>query len=490
MKWFCSNRTSNTAATGGNSGAAAPSGSSVSGSARASATGTTAAPRATTGTSGSVVLFSDGSEHTYTNPYGGSWAQDDANPWLDSARPNSWTPALSEPWDYATQKIKGVNLGGWFVSVYHDFAVDLAEHFVQPQVTEPFIVPGLYERFSNGTGGTAIDEYTLSLNMGDQLEAVMEEHYKTFITEQDFMDIAAAGLNWIRLPIGFWAIETWSGEPFLAKVSWTYILQALQWARKYGLRVNLDLHAVPGSQNGWNHSGRLGQINWLRGVMGVANAERSLNYIRYLAEFISQPEYTNLVQMFGIINEPRGSEIGQSNIGSFYREAHDMIRDITGYGVGNGAWLSVHEAFLGPTAWQGFLQGSNSGPDRMSLDLHQYTVSEHRLQAPKTLAEHRHYLASSASPTRTRDPCLRCRTFPANGSPARTTRLPTTGVWCRTANSPARSTTAATGSMVSARASVTTAPLTAMRTRRWARATTGTTRLDGTLPRSPASATP
>lgn len=29
-----------------------------------------------------------------------------------------------------------------------------------------------------------------------------------------------------------------------------YILRILGWARKYGLRVNLDLHTIPGSQNG------------------------------------------------------------------------------------------------------------------------------------------------------------------------------------------------------------------------------------------------
>jgi aryl-phospho-beta-D-glucosidase BglC (GH1 family) len=39
-------------------------------------------------------------------------------------------------------------------------------------------------------------------------------------TEQDIAEIAGAGLNWIRLPIPFWAIETWPGEPFLAKTSW------------------------------------------------------------------------------------------------------------------------------------------------------------------------------------------------------------------------------------------------------------------------------
>ena len=36
----------------------------------------------------------------------------------------------------------------------------------------------------------------------------------------------------------------------MARTCWQYILQALEWARKYGLRVKIDLHTIPGSQNG------------------------------------------------------------------------------------------------------------------------------------------------------------------------------------------------------------------------------------------------
>jgi len=36
----------------------------------------------------------------------------------------------------------------------------------------------------------------------------------------------------------------------MARTCWQYILKALQWARKYGLRVKIDLHTIPGSQNG------------------------------------------------------------------------------------------------------------------------------------------------------------------------------------------------------------------------------------------------
>ncbi len=121
-------------------------------------------------------------------------------------------------------------------------------------------------------------------------------------------------MNWIRLPVPFWAIETWPGEPFLEKSAWTYVLLALKWARKYGLRIYLELHTVPGSQNGYNHSGRLGPINFLNGYMGVANAQRTMDYARYIAEFISQKEYQDVVPMFGIINEPLLGIIGRDQL--------------------------------------------------------------------------------------------------------------------------------------------------------------------------------
>lgn len=69
----------------------------------------------------------------------------------------------------------------------------------------------------------------------------------------------------------------------------SYFTRAIGWARKYGLRILLDFHALPGSQNGWNHSGRgIGIVNWMYGVMGLTNARRSLEQIRSMVEFISQ----------------------------------------------------------------------------------------------------------------------------------------------------------------------------------------------------------
>lgn len=328
-------------------------------------TGSAAAPTATVATSGfsgSTLLLLNGTSTTYTNPHGGMWAYDASNPFLFSAQPNSWTPPLNESWDM-TQKIYGVAVGGWFV-------------------TEPFIAPNLYERYATGAAGSSVDEYTLSINMGADLASAMEAHYDTFITEQDFIDMVAAGLNWIRIPIPHWAIETFPGEPFLEGVAWKYIVRALTWARKYGLRVNLDLHTVPGSQNGWNHSGKLGDPNWMYGAMGLANMQRSLNYIRTILEFISQPEWAPVVPMFGIVNEPLAGSIGQAQLAAFYIHAHDMIRNITGYGAGKGPYISIHEGFLGVSQWYGYFQNANSGMDRVQMDVHNYLVFQDQDPSP------------------------------------------------------------------------------------------------------------
>ncbi|KAH9951963.1 glycoside hydrolase superfamily [Amylocystis lapponica] len=336
-------------------GLAGASGSASSGKAAPTASGSSNS-LVVSGGDGSKITTESGTTFTYSNPFGGYWYYDPANPLNNAARAQSWTPALNESFGYGSDPIRGVNLGGWLV-------------------TEPFIVPALYQKYLNSSP-VAIDEWTLSANMRADTAGgginQLEDHYKTFITEQDFAEIAGAGLNWVRIPLPYWAIETRDDEPFLANVCWTYFLKAIEWARKYGIRINLDFHSLPGSQNGWNHSGKLGTINVLNGPMGLANAQRSLAYIRILAEFISQPQYSPVVAMFGITNEPVGSTIGQSNLAAYYWQAYNIVREASGIGEGKGPFVSFHEGFFTLAGWAGFLPGA----DRTALDVHPYVCFE------------------------------------------------------------------------------------------------------------------
>ncbi|KAI0082781.1 exo-beta-1,3-glucanase [Panus rudis PR-1116 ss-1] len=312
---------------------------------------------AVTGGDGSKVTMEDGTTFVYSNPLGGYWYWDENDPFNNGARAQSFSPALNETFRYGIDQIRGVNIGGWLVT--------------EPVSRILLTVPALYEKFANATT-PAVDEWTLSQNLAADTAngglQQLEDHYKTFITEKDFAEIAGAGLNFVRIPIPYWAIETRDNEPFLAKTCWKYFLKAVQWARKYGIRINLDLHALPGSQNGWNHSGRLGTINFLNGPMGYANAQRSLDYIRILAEFISQPQYRDVVVMFGITNEPQGPTFGLENLVRYSLEAYNIVRTASGTGEGNGPIISFHEGFAGLDKWAGFFTNS----DRTSLDIHPY----------------------------------------------------------------------------------------------------------------------
>lgn len=51
-----------------------------------------------------------------------------------------------------------------------------------------------------------------------------------------------------------------------------------------------------------------------------------------------------------------------------------MIRNITGYGEGNGPYIAIHDGFQALPSWAGFLKGS----DRMILDTHQYIAFDNQ----------------------------------------------------------------------------------------------------------------
>ncbi|KAF8625907.1 hypothetical protein AX17_006633 [Amanita inopinata Kibby_2008] len=323
----------------------------------------------TSGGNGSVVTLDDGSTFIYLNDFGGDWAADPKAPFGPGGKAQSWSKRIgTEEWVWGADIARGVNLGGWLgIIIFLKKQTDRLRDKFSP-VTEPFISPALYEKYINTSNVSVVDEWTLSLAMGTKLEEEMEEHYRTFITENDFADIAAAGLNWVRIPVGFWAIETMNSEPFLAGTSWKYFLKAIEWGRKYGIRIYLDLHALPGSQNGWNHSGKTGSVNFMNGVMGIANAQRTLTYLRILTEFVSQKQYRDVVGVVGIVNEILWNTIGQSAVESFYFAAYEAMRTSSGTGTGTGPYIAIHEGFQGPAVWEGFLLGA----DRVALDQHPY----------------------------------------------------------------------------------------------------------------------
>ncbi len=228
-----------------------------------------------------------------------------------------------------SNKIRGVNLGGWLV-------------------LERWMVPEVYGKTE------AQDEYSLSLALGDEARGRLNRHREKFITAEDFRWIADHGLNAVRLPVGYWALE--APKPYVE--SSAFIDFALGEAQKNNLKLLLDLHGAPGSQNGWDHSGRSGPINWPK------DPENIKETLRVLESFAQK--YGQHPALFGIelLNEPR-DVVPLEILQQFYQDAYARMRPHLDPQVA----IVFHDSFR-PLAWKKFMQ--EPAFSNVILDTHLY----------------------------------------------------------------------------------------------------------------------
>lgn len=105
-------------------------------------------------------------------------------------------------------------------------------------MTEPWITPSLFD----AAGDAAVDEWTLCDTLGEEeARARLSEHWETFISQDDFQQIAQVGMNHVRIPVGYWAVRNFGDEPYVDG-QLEYLDRAIVWARETGLKVMVDLH--------------------------------------------------------------------------------------------------------------------------------------------------------------------------------------------------------------------------------------------------------
>ncbi|KAF2755460.1 glucan 1,3-beta-glucosidase precursor [Pseudovirgaria hyperparasitica] len=237
--------------------------------------------------------------------------------------------------DYNNQKVRGVNLGGWFV-------------------LEPWITPSMFNDWADGN--SVKDEYTLTRTLGyDEAYRRLSAHWNSWITQDDFSQIAKAGLNHVRIPIGYWAVQKQDGDPYV-QGAYQKLGEALDWAQAAGLKVMIDLHGAPESQNGFDNSGRLGAIGWTQGNT-IATTISVLNKIR--DDHANHPA----VSAIELLNEPLGPNLNMDTVRQFYMDGWGNLRD-------NNVAITFHDAFQGVTSWGNW----GSGMWNLLLDTHHYEI--------------------------------------------------------------------------------------------------------------------
>ncbi|KDQ63245.1 glycoside hydrolase family 5 protein [Jaapia argillacea MUCL 33604] len=262
---------------------------------------------------------------------------------------------------YGSEKVRGVNLGGWLV-------------------LEPWITPSLFDN----TGNDAIvDEWTFGQYQDyNTAYSALVNHWNTWITEADFAAIAAAGLNHVRLPIGYWAFDVGPGEPYITG-QLPYLENAVTWAQTYGLKVIVDLHGAPGSQNGFDNSGhRISYPEWHSNATNIARTDAIIKTIANMYK-----DQTNVVSAIAPLNEPAGYDGSAvlSAVRQYWYDSYGNIRYPYGTAQESNTLVLLHDAFQPFSYWSGF--ETPPGWQGVAMDTHIYTIFSDAEEA-MTQAQH------------------------------------------------------------------------------------------------------
>ncbi|KAF8815625.1 glycoside hydrolase [Phlegmacium glaucopus] len=184
------------------------------------------------------------------------------------------------------RKQKGINVGSWFV----------LERWITDSPFENAFQPA---------------QSDLDVARGRNSKKILEKHWDTWITEEDWAWIAERGINTLRIPIGYYhlcgadpsVLHGTDFQPFqeVYAGAWSRIVRAIETAHRYGIGVLLDLHAAPGKQNNDAHGGTSEKANFFN---GRHNQHHTIRILQSLVNHLRQLESRTNIVGIELLNEP------------------------------------------------------------------------------------------------------------------------------------------------------------------------------------------
>ncbi|KAK6441252.1 glucan exo-1,3-beta-glucosidase [Oleoguttula sp. CCFEE 5521] len=250
--------------------------------------------------------------------------------------------------NWGSETVRGVNLGGWLV-------------------LEPWITPSIFQSFAMSRG--IVDEYTLGKVLGQQAahDQVLKPHWDNWVQLSDFQKIAKSGFNVVRIPIGYWAFDN-SNSPYASGAA-PYLDKAIGWARQVGVKVILDLHGAPGSQNGFDNSGQRLTTPPGPGWQQGDTVSRTLTILKQMQDKYGASSYDDVIAAIEVLNEPLNSALSLDVTKQFTRDAYNNQRKSASSRV-----VMFQDGFNAPSSYNGFLTPSDNDAQFVAVDHHEYQV--------------------------------------------------------------------------------------------------------------------
>ncbi|TBU37979.1 glycoside hydrolase [Dichomitus squalens] len=216
---------------------------------------------------------------------------------------------------YCYRKQRGVNLGSWFV--------------LERWITEtPF------------KAAAAPAQSDLDVAKGENAKGILERHWDTWITEDDWNWLSATGINTVRIPIGYYHIcgadpsvlhsTDFAGLDDIFAGAWSRITNALSTAYKHKIGVLFDLHAAPGKQNADSHSGTSLEPKFFSSAKLMSHTIDILaTFTKHITAYGRENQLPNLIGI-ELLNEPQPGSHNQA-LKKWYLDAIRAVRKVNPY---------------------------------------------------------------------------------------------------------------------------------------------------------------
>ena len=136
---------------------------------------------------------------------------------------------------------------------------------------------------------------------------------------------------------------------------------AIDWARQTGLKLWIDLHGAPGSQNGFDNSGHRTKTP---GFESGDTIQKTLEVLKIIANKYAQPSYQDVVVAIELLNEPLASALPSTpDLVQFYKDGYGNVRAVSNTPV------MIHDAFEQHGFWNDVLTtpDTQNGEQLMSV---------------------------------------------------------------------------------------------------------------------------
>lgn len=137
----------------------------------------------------------------------------------------------------------------------------------------------------------------------EKIDELWSIYYKSYCQEIDFQNIKEIGLNTIRLPMYYRNFLVGEDDKLVMKENaFEFIDYFLEYAKKYDLKVILDMHGVVGGQSGNEHSGTRKTEFWTNEVYQQEMCDLWKNIASYYLN--ERKDLASTILAYDLINEP------------------------------------------------------------------------------------------------------------------------------------------------------------------------------------------